>query len=109
MKWVMRMFNSLLPWMNTSIKVELATALDAYGSPLWLTPIDLKCYPEYKSQVILNLTGDKVISNIHLYAPGSISRPLYGKITLDDTEYMLKGIDEYHGPSGKVECQVMHL
>lgn len=105
----MRMFNGLLPWMNTSIKVELATELNAYGEPAWLPEVEIKCYPEYKSKLILNFEGDQILSNIHLYTAGSLSRPIYGRINLDNQQYLLKGIDEYYGTTGKVECQVMHL
>lgn len=106
---VIRMFNSVANWRFKDIIVEQANRVDAFGKPDWQAPQTIKCYPEYKSTLIRNLSGDEELSTIHLYIDGVIPIGLYARIQLDGKKYLMKAREEFYVPSGVLELQVIHL
>lgn len=107
-KGVIILFNSLKAWVNIPAVVKPFEKRTGTGAKVFGEPVEIKCYPEGKVQVVTNKEGKEVVSNKILYVDGDTPVTELDNIVFEGRDTEVKAIGYYYR-NGGIDIKLVYL
>lgn len=104
------MFSSVKKWIKIDFQIKSYTGRSGTGMKQFSSPVDAKCYPQAKTELITDASGAEVTSTTRLYVDGSTAINVEDNVVFENREWPILSVATfYDGNTGNPDIKVVYL